>query len=293
MYPFVLRSNPITEEAATAPLSIGDLARRTGVPQATLRTWESRHGVPRAHRLPGGHRRYDETAVTVVQEIVRRRATGLAMEAAVAGATTGAAAADPSVFAGLRRRHPGLATQLLAKPTLLALTRAMEDECCARAEHAVLFAAFQKSRFFDRAAHRWQEISRTSETTVVFADFSEPSAPGESPVRVPLPGNAPLRREWLLVCDSPGHPACVAGWERPDQDVTSDPDRLFETVWSVDPRVVRDAARICAGLADSFLPDRGLGLDQRLGTAPISASADLQRATGLFDRLLGYVDTRS
>ncbi len=40
------------------PLTISDLARLTGVPSATLRSWESRHGFPRPTRLAGGHRRY-------------------------------------------------------------------------------------------------------------------------------------------------------------------------------------------------------------------------------------------
>ena len=41
-------------------LSIGELARRTGVPAATLRSWEDRYGFPRPQRLGGGHRRYAE-----------------------------------------------------------------------------------------------------------------------------------------------------------------------------------------------------------------------------------------
>ena len=53
-----------------------------------------------------------------------------------------------SVFAGLRCRHPGIAPQELRKTTLLALTQAIEDECCARAEQAVLFAEFQQERFY-------------------------------------------------------------------------------------------------------------------------------------------------
>jgi hypothetical protein len=43
-------------------LSIGELARRTEVPAATLRSWEDRYGFPRPHRLAGGHHRYDDGA---------------------------------------------------------------------------------------------------------------------------------------------------------------------------------------------------------------------------------------
>ena len=53
------------------PLTIGDLARRTGVPSATLRSWESRHGFPRPARMAGGHRRYAESEVAAVLDVVR------------------------------------------------------------------------------------------------------------------------------------------------------------------------------------------------------------------------------
>lgn len=51
-------------------LSIGALSRATGIPGTTLRTWERRYGVPRAERLPSGHRRYP---VSAVEELVQVR----------------------------------------------------------------------------------------------------------------------------------------------------------------------------------------------------------------------------
>lgn len=39
-------------------LTIGALARATGIPPETLRTWERRYGSPCSVRLPSGHRRY-------------------------------------------------------------------------------------------------------------------------------------------------------------------------------------------------------------------------------------------
>ena len=47
-------------ESTSSPLTIGDLAARTGVPIATIRSWESRYGFPIPSRAPGGHRRYVE-----------------------------------------------------------------------------------------------------------------------------------------------------------------------------------------------------------------------------------------
>jgi MerR family transcriptional regulator, light-induced transcriptional regulator len=117
-------------------LSIGELARQTGVPAATLRSWEDRYGFPRPQRLEGGHRRYAPGDAVLVGQVLRLRESGLSLQAAIGQAA--ARVTDPalSVFAGLRRRHPGLMPQELSKATLLAITQAMEDECCARAEQA-------------------------------------------------------------------------------------------------------------------------------------------------------------
>lgn len=276
-------------------LSIGELARRTDVAAPTLRSWESRYGFPRPRRLAGGHRRYDERDIDRITDALRLRAAGMSLPAAISQATTLAGQVEPSAFAGLRRRHPGLIFQVLRKTTLLALTRAIEDECCARAEHAVLFASFQQERFYRHSERRWNELARTARAVIVFADFSEPAAslprdmPG--PIKVPVPAAHPLRREWVLVCEAQNYSACLAAWELPGQRETADARRRFEVLWSVDPQVVRDAATICAELAQSMTP----GLDRLLGGLPSDppppASTDLRRASGLLSRMVGYLET--
>ena len=270
-------------------LSIGELAERTGVPAATLRSWEDRHGFPRPPRLAGGHRRYQDSDVALIGEVLRLRASGMSLQSAIGQAAARAADTEPSVFAGLRRRHPALAPQELRKATVLALTRAIEDECCAQAGQAALFAGFQEERFYRQAQERWQELARTARLVVVFADFGESSAADASTVKVRLPADAPLRREWFLVCEARDYPAFVSGWEFPGQKDIPDAARRFEVLWSVDPPVVRDAAMICARLARSLFPGLGRFEDDFLpGSAP--ASADLHRAMGLLNRMTGYLD---
>ena len=269
-------------------LTISDLARRTGLTPATLRTWETRHGFPRPTRLGSGHRRYDEHDVALVERVLRRRDAGVRLEVAIREA-----AADPapagSVFAVLRSRHPHLAAQPLRKSTLLALTRAMEDECCARAQRPVLYGAFQHARFFGQSMSRWTELARTAHRTTVFADLHpEVRAPGMRLVH--LPADALLRREWVLVCDAPDYPACLAAWELPGQDDVQDADRLFESVWALDPRAVRDAARACARLADRLDPAGASDPTLEPDEPPPAPSADLARASTLLRRMVGYVD---
>jgi len=47
-------------------LSIGELAQRTGMPAATLRSWEDRYGFPRPPRLARGHRRYQDSDIALI-----------------------------------------------------------------------------------------------------------------------------------------------------------------------------------------------------------------------------------
>jgi DICT domain-containing protein len=276
----------------TDGLTISDLARRTGLTPATLRTWESRHGFPRPKRLDSGHRRYDEHDVTLVQQVLRRRDAGVRLEVAISEAAEAQGAPAASVFAELRRRHPQLQPQTLRKATLLALSWAMEDECCARAQRPLLFGAFQHARFFGHSAKRWAELARTAEQTTVFADLGDGNVSQVAGVRmVALPREAPLRREWVLVCDAADYPACLAAWELPGQDDVPDRERLFETVWTLEPRAVRDAARTCAQLADRLEPAGAGAHPEALAGTPGEASADLRQATSLFARLVAYVDS--
>ena len=278
--------------AANNLMTISDLAERTGVPPATLRSWESRYGFPRPTRLAGGHRRYAEPDVAAVLEVLRHRGSGLALEAAVRRATS-QSLHSRSIYAELRRRHTELTPQLLTKTSLVALSHAIEDECCARAEQPLLFAAFQSDTFLRESYARWVELTRTAHATVVFADLATPQ-PHRSglPIEVALPRDAPLNREWVVVCDAPDLPACMAAIERPGQDGEPDSRRRFEAVWTVDPRAVRYASRVAATLADEYRPGwRSVELAM-LDEEPPAASADLRRASDLLSRMMGYVDAR-
>jgi MerR family transcriptional regulator, light-induced transcriptional regulator len=280
-----------------AVLSIGEVSRRTGIPVAGLRNWEQRYGLPRPERLANGRRRYRESDCLLLDEVLRGRAQGLSLAAAVAHALTGGGPfRDTSIFAGLRRRHPGLQVHVMTKTMLLAVTHAIEDECCARAQRPVLVGSFQRQRFYRQARPRWLDLARTAEQALVFADFGQrgpQSGPLPGPVaEIPVTEGSPLLREWALVCDAPDHPACLAAWERPGQEAQADPDRAFEMVWSVDPQVVRSAARIGAGLAAGAAFEIPAPLRARLDADAEASSADLRRASGLMERTFDYLSRR-
>jgi DICT domain-containing protein len=273
--------------AEPALLSISDVSRRTGIPVAGLRNWEQRYGLPRPQRSAGGQRRYRDSDCALLAEVLRGRASGLSLPAAMARALAGTEP-EPSVFAGLRDRHPDLRVHVMPKKMLLALTWAVEDECSARAQRPVLVGSFQRERYWVAARRRWADLADGAEQTVVFADFPRSRQSG-SLTEVAVPAGSPMRREWSLICDAPDHPGCMAGWERPGQEHRPDADRVFEAVWSVDPRVVRSAARIGIGLAAATAPELGIAAGPRLNEEADPSSPDLRRATGLLERTLDYL----
>ncbi|MBM7516615.1 DICT sensory domain-containing protein [Nocardioides nitrophenolicus] len=278
-------------EEAGGELTIGELARRAGVSTAVLRMWESRHGFPTARRLASGHRRYAEAEIDLVRQVLRRKAAGTRLEVAIAEVTAGRSLASPSIFAELRRRHPELAVHRLRKSTLIALSWAIEDECCAVAERPVLFGAFQRGRFYEASAGRWAELARVARAAVVFADEWDPGTHAAgAPALVDLARDAPMRREWAVVCDAPDAAACLSAWELPGQWGVPDRERIFETVWTVDPGAVRDAARVAAAVAADAGLAEGDALLAELAEPPAPGSAPLAAVTALFNRVVLYVD---
>jgi MerR family transcriptional regulator, light-induced transcriptional regulator len=277
------------EQDVEVLLAIGELSRLTGASEATLRSWERRHGLLHPHRLPGGHRRYRAQDVELVRHVLAERAVGVPMATAIARARDRAGRPATSIYAALRRRRPDLQPQTLTAAMMLALSRAIEDESLSRAERPILFGSFQRERFYRSSAARWRELAARADFAAVFADFAAPADPADGPAEVPLPRDHPLAREWAVVCDAAGHDVCLFGWEPPDSGTRG---RRFEAVWSVEPEVVRDAARICAQIASEHIaiPD---DVAVRL-RSPAAALADeqLRLATAVTARALAYLGRR-
>lgn len=259
---------------------ISDVARRTGVPIPVLRSWEQRHGFPVPERLPGGHRRYTSEEVERIEQVVRARDAGWSLERAIAQVTT-ARVQDTTVFAALRRARPDLPVRSLSRRAMLAVSRSIEDECCAAADRPFLAASFQREAIYRAAAGRWTDLARTAAATVVFADF-ERSAARRRVLEVAVPTTSPLVREWTVICDAPGSSACLAGLERLG-------DGRFEAVWTADPTVVRQAAELSVQLAARHAPDLGVG-DLTLAEPSTDPATSMRRAEALANRVVDYLD---
>lgn len=272
-------------------LSIREVARRTGVSEGTLRMWETRYGFPEPERLPSGHRRYSEDDVVRVRQVSRDRDAGLSMKASIERSRELSGEPEVSIFAGVRRRRPDLQPYLLPKQTLIGLSHAIEDECASRAERPVLFGSFQRVRFWRHSQPRWRELARTAHSAVVFADFPEPRVPDDrlEPVELPIDRSDPFGREWSIVCDAPAYSAFLAAWERPGQDNVPDAERRFETIWSVEPALVREAARISAGLVERSQPEVLDRFVDRLRDTPPPSGEELRLVAALTNRMVAYV----
>jgi DNA-binding transcriptional MerR regulator len=270
-----------------ASLAIGTVAEQANVSVPVLRSWELRYGFPTPVRLPSGHRRYTAEHVEQIRQVLRDRESGMSLDAAIARVRETAERVEPSIFAGLRRRWPELPVHVLSKRAMLAVSHAIEDECCAQAARPVLIGSFQRERFYHQSESRWRELARTAATAVVFADFTAVTSrrrrPG--PIEIPLADDAPLLREWAVVCDAPDAAACLAGFERPRARPAD--ERIFEALWSLDPGIVRDATTISAGLARQGDESVEIPVARQ---PPTDFPAALRRATAVTNRIVAYLD---
>ncbi len=275
----------MSELDSSAALTIREISARSGVSEGTLRMWETRYSFPNPQRLASGHRRYSERELEQVRAVIRAREQGLSLPTAIDHARRLGDQLRPSVYSALRESFPYLQSHLLPQRALVSLSHAIEDECCARAERPLLFGCFQHERYYRRAESRWREMARTAERAIALADFPRSRRPKRGPVEIAIDERDPLMREWVVACDSPGFAACLVAWERPRDDGQP---RSFETIWTVEPSVVRAAARACCELAARSAPKYVEDLRERLDAPASSGAQDLRSAVDLTTRMVLY-----
>jgi len=240
-------------------LGIGDLARLTGLTTQVIRAWEQRFDFPQPRRTASGRRTYDPRDVDRIARVLTLKQSGSRLAEAIARVVEQGDVdrRDLSVYGELRRLLPHLESRLMRRDVLVAISRAIEDEALARAVRPLVFGAFQRAEFYARSAPRWEELARTAEACVVFADFSDALDPAARPARVPLDPDSPLLREWAVVVRSDDFSTVLTAWEVPEQE--HGVERSFETIFSFEPEAVRVAVDICLAAARSAgLPEEAL-----------------------------------
>ena len=98
---------------------------------------------------------------------------------------------------------------------MLAISHAIEDEAVSSADGAIFVGAFQNARSFRAAQRRWRDLSRTADIAIALASFPRVRHTGVF-WEVPVSANAPISREWAVICESPRFSACLVGVEQLD-----------------------------------------------------------------------------
>src|SRR3954471_9024462 len=248
--------------------------------------WEQRYGFPSPARTPAGYRIYSEQDVITIKRVVAYRDRGLSVPAALERARSLEGPTDrPSIFAALAAGDVPVRPQRLHKATLVAISRAIEEEAIARAAGPVVIAAFQAESNYRAVEHRYRRLAHVADAVGVFATFgSVRIGSDDEPAEIPTGVADSLGHEWAVIVDAPGYAACLVGWETPE------PGRVFEAVWTMEPGVVRRAAQVGAALAARAAPEWSERLLGLLEDRPLAVEQPAPGLTALTNRMIGYLD---
>jgi MerR family transcriptional regulator, light-induced transcriptional regulator len=269
-------------------LAIKDLAEQTGVAAGTIRMWEQRYGFPEPARTPAGYRVYTEQDVVALRRVVAYRGRGLSVPAALERARSLDGETDsPSIFAALASGDAPVRPQKLRRATLIALSRAIEEEAMARAAGPVVIGAFQDEANYRAVEHRYRRLAHVADAVGVFATFEDVHlGHDDEPAEIPITTAEALGHEWAVIVDAPGYAACLVGWETPGRG----DERIFEAVWTMDAPVVRRAAQVGATIAARHAPEWSERLLSILADRPLAVEAPAPGLTALTNRMIGYLD---
>ncbi|MGF1602946.1 MAG: DICT sensory domain-containing protein [Thermosynechococcaceae cyanobacterium] len=172
-----------------------------------------------------------------------------------------------SLLQAVLKTQPQLRSQIYFKPTLVALSRAMEDLVLAEKEATLVIACFQQERFHRQETRRYERIARHTDQLFVLtapetdSDFDDSSYPYEV---VPFPLNDELTKEWHLIVVGQHYSSCVLLREHGETIATTDQARRFEGVWTFDSQVCEIAARLLLKRTALYRPELSEKIERSL-----------------------------
>jgi len=104
------------------------------------------------------------------------------------------------------------------------------------------------------------------------------------PTEIPIPAADPLAREWAIVCEAPRFAACLVGLQRPPDGGF---EQRFETIWTIERPIVREATRVRCELVGRFAPQLA-DLSGRFDDPLLLAEEDWQTVIELTTRMVQY-----
>jgi len=160
------------------------------------------------------------------------------------------------------------------KNTLVALCHALEDALLENDYDPLVITAFQRGKWYLQEADRYRDIAKRSRQVTIMASpdagFAEhPTSQEPNVSLVSLEDGDPVGQEWHLIIVSPNYTAMVLCQELSEADYGSEgfPDhdlsRKFYGLWTFEPKLVQETARLAIAHIQGYNPDLATQLDQK------------------------------
>ncbi|MBC6424844.1 MAG: hypothetical protein GDA38_27855 [Hormoscilla sp. SP12CHS1] len=167
-----------------------------------------------------------------------------------------------SVLSELLQAQPQLRPEIYFKPSLTALSHAMEDQVLAGLDQPLVITNFQQERFYRQEASRYRRIGKITPQVYVLAaaetKFKNASVTCETVAFAP---KDELSSEWHLVVVGQQYASCILCKERetsvPEKVSRLDGDqyRRFEGVWTFNRAVSCTAAELLLDRILTYRPE--------------------------------------
>ena len=197
-----------------------------------------------------------------------------------------------SLLADLLEVCPQVRSQVYFKSALVALSHALEDLILFEAGDALVFANFQRERFYRQEAARYLRIHDVAKDVYVLAAPDTGFYADEVPYqRIALDKEDPLANEWHLIIVDRHYAACLICAEKPTSGVM-DPMRQFEGYWTFEPEVAIASAKLLLPKITTYRPELSQQLAahaEELDKANIQLRSSRHRRDPFSERLMTYL----
>lgn len=160
------------------------------------------------------------------------------------------------------------------KNTLVALCHALEDALLENDYNSLVITAFQRGKWYLQEADRYRDIAKRSRHVTIMAapdaGFAEhPTSQEPNVSLVSLEDGDPVGQEWHLIIVSPNYTAMVLCQELSEADYgpegfpEHDLSRKFYGLWTFEPRLVQETARLAMAHIQGYKPDLATRLEEQ------------------------------
>ncbi|MEM9923079.1 MAG: DICT sensory domain-containing protein [Cyanobacteria bacterium P01_D01_bin.50] len=185
------------------------------------------------------------------------------------------------------------------KNTLVALCHALEDHILNDDSKPLVITAFQQGKWYLEEAERYAEIAKCSQQIAIMAapDSGWLEHPTSKLLNVDLVAIKPedaVAEEWHLIILSPKYTAMVICQELSSADYgssgqpESDLERKFYGLWTFEPDLVRETARIAINHIESYNPQLAKKLHEYEQEIKPNAATSEELAT-VVSRVVDYL----